>query len=82
MKTKSETGKDSDLRREYALGPLLRRGAMGKYAARYRKGVNIVRLDPEVAKAFPSEASVNEALKLVMRLEHVSRDARKTRAAA
>ena len=32
----------------------------------FREGANIVRLDPEVAEAFPSEASVNEALRGVL----------------
>lgn len=37
-------------------------GVRGKYYKRFREGTNIVLLDPEVTEAFPSEASVNEAL--------------------
>lgn len=38
-------------------------GVRGKYAACYAEGVNIVRLDPDVAAVFPDDASVNEALR-------------------
>ena len=33
------------------------------YAARYRKGSNLVALDPDVAQDFPDSESVNEALR-------------------
>jgi hypothetical protein len=42
-------------------------GVRGKYADAYRQGTNLVRLDPDVAKAFTTEASVNEALRAVLR---------------
>lgn len=42
-------------------------GVRGKYAAAYRQGTNLVRLDPDVARAFTTEASVNEALRAVLR---------------
>lgn len=38
-------------------------GVRGKYAARYAEGVNVVRLDPDVAAVFPDDAAVNEALR-------------------
>ena len=38
-------------------------GVRGKYAARYREGVNIVLLEPDVAKVFPNSKSVNQALR-------------------
>jgi hypothetical protein len=37
----------------------------------YRAGTNLVLLDPEVAKAFPDEDAVNEALRLVIRLAEI-----------
>jgi hypothetical protein len=43
------------------------KGQRGKYADRYRAGTNIVRLDPEVAEAFPTSESVNTALKELLR---------------
>lgn len=38
------------------------KGERGKYADRYREGTNLILLDPEVAKYFPSSKSVNKAL--------------------
>ena len=35
----------------------------GKYAARLAIETNVVILDPEVAKAFPNDKAVNEALR-------------------
>ena len=40
----------------------------GKYAQRYKQGTNLVLLDPDVADAFPTGDSVNEALRLLMRI--------------
>ena len=40
-----------------------RKGVRGKYAERFEKGTNLVLLDPEVAKYFPTAKSVNRALK-------------------
>jgi hypothetical protein len=42
-------------------------GVRGKYAAAYRRGTNLVRLAPDVAKAFRTDESVNEALRAVLR---------------
>jgi hypothetical protein len=33
------------------------------YATRYRKGTNLIVLDPDVAEDFPDSQSVNEALR-------------------
>jgi len=82
MKTKSGNAKADDLRSYYDLRPLLRKGVMGKYAARVRQGTNIVRLDPDVAKAFGSDESVNEALHLVLRLRALSPSRRRAAATA
>jgi len=62
---------DDELRPEYDLRELLKGGIRGKYVARYRAGTNQVLLDPDVAKAFPDEAAVNEALRLVIRLSEI-----------
>jgi hypothetical protein len=63
------------LRPEYDLKVLLKGGTRGKYAAGYRAGTNLVLLEPEVAKAFPNEKAVNDALKLVMKLKQVQEKA-------
>ena len=73
MKKKTEI--NDELRPEYDMKSLLKGGMRGKYAARYRVGTNLVLLEPEVAKAFPTEKAVNEALKLVIKLKHVQENA-------
>jgi hypothetical protein len=57
-----------DLRPEYDLKTLLKGGERGKYVERYKAGTNLVLLDPDIAKAFPDERAVNEALRLVIEL--------------
>ena len=68
MKAKSRDEKVDELRPEYDLGRLLRKGVQGKYADRYQEGTNLILLAPDVAKAFPTEEAVNEALRLVIQL--------------
>ncbi len=65
---KSKTENDDELRAEYDLAQLLKEGVQGKYAAQYQQGTNLVLLDPDVAAAFPTPETVNEALRLVMKL--------------
>jgi len=62
---------DDELRPEYDLRKLLKDGVRGKYAERHRAGTNLVLLDPDVAKAFPSEEAVNDALRLVIELTKI-----------
>ena len=38
----------------------------GKYVDRIKEGTNVVLLDPDVAKAFPNDKAVNDALRKVM----------------
>ena len=72
---KKKTENNDELRPEYDVKTLLKGGVRGKYAERYRAGTNLVLLEPEVAKAFPNDKAVNEALKLVMKLKQVQEDA-------
>ncbi len=65
------TEENDELRPEYDMRELLKVGVRGKYAERYRAGTNLVLLDPDVAKAFPSEQAVNEALRLVIQLTKI-----------
>ena len=67
MKKKPEARNDDDLRPEYDPA-LIRRGVRGKYAARYRAGTNVVLLAPDVAESFPDSTSVNEALRLLLKV--------------
>ncbi len=54
---------DDDLLPEYDLSQL-RGGVRGKYHARYQAGP-LIRLDPDVATAFPTAVAVNAALRLL-----------------
>lgn len=79
MKKKSSADKVCEPRVEYDLGSLLPGGTQGKYVDRYRKGTNLILLEPDVAKAFPSQDAVNEALRLVMQLSGIARQGQKLR---
>ena len=63
----AEEKSDDGLLPEYDLAALTLVGR-GKYASRYRKETNLVRLAPDVARAFPDDESVNEALRLLLKL--------------
>ena len=57
-----KTGDIDPLDRKFTLKTLQGKGVRGKYFARVAKGTNLVRLSPEVARLFPTEAAVNNAL--------------------
>ena len=69
MKSKDE--KADELRPEYDLAALLKEGVRGKYAKRYEQGTNLVLLSPDVARDFPNDEAVNEALRLVIQLRKI-----------
>lgn len=56
---------NDELRPEYD-ETLLKDGIRGKYAERYAAGPNSIKLDPDVAAAFPDEEAVNEALRYLL----------------
>jgi hypothetical protein len=58
---------EDDLLPEYDFAAM-KGGVRGKYVARYRSGTNLVLLDPEVARAFPTDAAVNQALLAVLNM--------------
>jgi len=58
---------EDELRPEYDFSKMAG-GVRGKYVERYRAGTNLVLLDPDIAKAFPTDASVNEALRLLLQI--------------
>ena len=47
-------------------------GVRGKYFEDYNKGTNLVLLSPDVAKVFPTEEAVNEALRSLINLAEKS----------
>jgi hypothetical protein len=57
---------EDELRPEYDFS-VMTGGVRGKYVERYRAGTNVVLLDRDVAKAFPTSTSVNEALRLLLK---------------
>ncbi|MDE0555696.1 MAG: hypothetical protein OXI24_15860 [Candidatus Poribacteria bacterium] len=57
---------NDELRPEYD-EMLLKNGTRGKYANQYAAGTNIVRLEPDAAAAFPSEETVSEALRSLLK---------------
>jgi hypothetical protein len=65
----SERPNPEELREEYDFTPVqLSDGIRGKYAGRYAQGVNLVRLDPNVAAVFPDSESVNHALRALVEI--------------
>jgi hypothetical protein len=71
MKWKLVDEINDELCSEYELKELLKSGVQGKYSSRYREGTNSVLLAPDVAKAFPTEEAVNDALRLVIQLRKI-----------
>ena len=59
-----DAAREDDLRAEYDFSG----GVRGKHFESYRKGTNVVFLDPDVAAVFKDSASVNTALRLLLTL--------------
>jgi hypothetical protein len=55
---------NDDMRSEYDFS----QGVRGKHYQAYRAGTNVVFLEPDIAAAFHDSASVNQALRLLVRL--------------
>jgi hypothetical protein len=65
-KDKFKSLKD-DLRPSYDLRKI--RGTVrGKYASRFKKGSNIIRLEPDVARVFDTDKAVNGTLRSLIKL--------------
>jgi hypothetical protein len=61
--SQSHHGND-DLRPEYDFS----NGVRGKHHRAYESGTNVIFLDADVAQVFTDSASVNQALRLLLRL--------------
>jgi hypothetical protein len=76
---KAKATRSGTLRPEYKrsdFGEMVR----GKYAARTAETTNVVMLDPEVARAFPNDQAVNNALRSLIDIAKASaRPARRSR---
>ena len=55
---------DPDIQPEYDFAD----GTLGKYAGRYAQGTNVVVLEPDVARAFPSAKAVNGSLRALAKI--------------
>lgn len=64
MKKPTKSAAPPEPRAEYDFS----RGVRGKYARRYQSGSNVVVLEPDVAKAFPSPDRVNRLLRALVEL--------------
>ena len=62
-----KTVKHEEMRKEYKREDL-GKGIRGKYFEEYKKGTNLVLLSPDVAAAFPDDASVNDALRSLIKI--------------
>lgn len=62
-----KTIKHEEIRKEYRREDL-GKGIRGKYFEEYKKGTNLVLLSPDVAVAFPDDASVNDALRSLLKV--------------
>ena len=64
MSRQVQTKPDDAMRPDYDFS----QGVRGKHYKAYRAGTNVVFLEPDIAVAFPDSASVNQALRLLVRL--------------
>jgi hypothetical protein len=64
-----------ELRSEYDFASM-KGGVRGKYVRRLQAGTNIVRLAPDLAKVFPDDQAVDEALRSVVRASRALKRAR------
>ncbi len=53
-------------------------GVRRKYVDKYRAGTNLALVDPDLALAFPTDAAVNQALRVVLSIGKVVRLPHKT----
>ncbi|MBE9187757.1 MAG: hypothetical protein WBA89_23650 [Microcoleus sp.] len=67
MKKDIEKEMEDELLAEYDFARM-EGGVRGKYVERYRAGTNLVLLDPDIARAFPNDAAVNDALRMLIKI--------------
>jgi len=65
MKKSIEYRNNGGIRQEYDFASM-KGGVRGKHYGQYRKGTNVVLIEPDVAAAFPTEDAVNEALRSIL----------------
>ncbi len=65
MRKAIEHRNHDEMRPEYDFASI-KGGVRAKHFQEYRKGTNVVLLEPDVAEAFPTEDAVNEALRGIL----------------
>jgi hypothetical protein len=76
MSPRTRANDDDEILPEYDFTGAVR----GKYYERYRRGTNVVLLDPDVAAVFRDSASVNDALRRLVSLAEAKAGARRSQA--
>jgi hypothetical protein len=66
-----KTSENSEMQSHYDFS----NGVRGKYARRYAQGTNVVVLEPDVARAFPTADAVNRSLRAVRELLRLQKSA-------
>ncbi|MBM4038464.1 MAG: hypothetical protein FJ290_08115 [Planctomycetes bacterium] len=67
MKKATRSDADDGFRAEYDFSKM-KGGVRGKYYRRFRAGTNLALLAPDVAKAFPNDEAVNDALRVLIKV--------------
>jgi hypothetical protein len=80
MKRESEKKVSEDLRPEYDLSQLTG-GVRGKYYRQATEGTNLVLIEPDLARVFPTTESVNRALRLLVDTAEAAAPVRRQRGA-
>lgn len=78
MKKGSAKTVSEDLRPEYDLSQL-KGGVRGKYYRQATEGTNLVLIEPDLARVFPTAESVNRALRLLVDTAEAAAPARRQR---
>jgi hypothetical protein len=61
---RAKQASETEMRPEYDFS----KGVRGKYFQRYRKGDNVILLEPDVARVFKNSEAVNEALRGLLKV--------------
>jgi hypothetical protein len=77
-KNSTQKPDDYELRDEYDLSKMTVL-PKGRFDPKRRIGTNVVVLDPEIAKAFPNDEAVNEALRLLLKASKIPQQTTVTR---
>jgi hypothetical protein len=62
---------EDTLRPEYP-ADLIKSGVRGKYAERYREGTNVILIEPDLHRLFPTAEAVNRALRQYAEEHHLA----------